>query len=217
MCQHRIPGGDTNTSVRAPRQKRSREAWSRVLDAGVELLSERGYDGFTISAICDAAGVAPRFIYDRVDNKEDLFLAVYEHGLGRVRAGQSELERPERWADLTPDALVRGAIGEVGARFRENADFLRAVVLLSTSVAEVAKRGAAYRAEFEDQFVGLLSRIVDDIHHDDPLSAMRYCFDTAFAAWVVRVAYGPEFSALGLDDDQFDQRLQELGVRYLLG
>ena len=45
---------------------------------------------------------------------------------------------------------------------------------------------------------------------------MRYCFDTAFAAWVVRVAYGPEFSALGLDDDQFDDHLQELGVRYLL-
>jgi len=217
MCQDPTSGGETSTSVRAPRQKRSREAWSRVLDAGVLLLSERGYEGFTISAICDAAGVAPRFIYDRVDGKDDLFFAVYEHGLGRVRAGQSEVERPERWAGLTPDAVVRGAISEVSARFRENAAFLRAIVLLSSSVAEVATRGAAYRAEFEGQFVGLLSRIVDDIHHDDPLSAMRYCFDTAFAAWVVRVAYGPEFSALGLDDDQFDQRLQELGVRYILG
>jgi hypothetical protein len=33
---------------------------------------------------------------------------------------------------------------------------------------------------------------------------------------VVRIAYGPEFSALGLNDDQFDDHLQELGVRYLL-
>lgn len=216
MCQDPTLGGDTSTSVRAPRQKRSREAWSRVLDAGVQLLSERGYEGFTIAAICESAGVAPRFIYDRVDNKDDLFLAVYEHGLGRVRAGQSELERPERWAGLTPDALVRGAIGEISARFRENAAFLRSVVLLSSSVGEVAQRGAAYRGEFERQFVGLLSRIVDDIRHDDPLAAMRYCFDTAFAAWVVRVAYGPEFSALELDDGQFDQHLRDLGVRYLL-
>jgi len=216
MCQDPISGGDTSTSVRAPRQKRSREAWSRVLDAGVELLSERGYEGFTIGAICDAAGVAPRFIYDRVDGKDDLFLAVYEHGLARVRAGQSELERPERWVGLTTDALVRGAIREIGARFRENSAFLRAIVLLSSSVAEVAVRGAAYRAEFEGQFVGLLGRISHNIRHDDPLSAIRYCFDTAFAAWVVRVAYGPEFSALGLDDDKFDQHLQELGVRYLL-
>jgi AcrR family transcriptional regulator len=216
MCQDPISGGATSTSIRAPRQKRSREAWARVLDAGVELLSKRGYDGFTIAAICDSARVAPRFIYDRVDNKDDLFLAVYEHGLGKVRAGQSELERQERWAGLGPDALVRGAIGEVGARFRENAAFLRAIVLLSSSVAEVAHRGAVYRAEFEGQFVELLHRIEADIAHDDPISAVRYCFDTAFAAWVVRVAYGPEFSALGIDDEQFDRRLQELGARYLL-
>ena len=216
MCQDPISGGDTSTSVRAPRQKRSREAWARVLDAGVELLAERGYEGFTIAAICDAAGVAPRFIYDRVDGKDDLFLAVYEHGLGRVRAGQSELERDDRWVGLAPDDLVRGAIGEVSARFRENAAFLRSIVLLSSSVGEVAQRGAAYRGEFEGQFVGLLNRIVDDIRHDDPVAAMRYCFDTAFAAWVVRVAYGPEFSALELDDEQFDQHLQDLGVRYLL-
>lgn len=209
-------GGDTSTSIRAPRQKRSREAWSRVLDAGVDLLSERGYEGFTISAICDAAGVAPRFIYDRVDGKDDLFLAVYEHGLSRVRAGQSELKRDERWAALRPDELVRGAIGEIGARFRENAAFLRSVVLLSSSVVEVAQRGAAYRGEFEGQFVELLSRIMNDIRHEDAIAAMRYCFDTAFAAWVVRVAYGPEFSALELDDDQFDQHLRDLGVRYLL-
>lgn len=216
MCQDQISGGDTSTSVRAPRQKRSREAWARVLNAGVELLSEDGYEGFTIAAICDSAGVAPRFIYDRVDGKDDLFLAVYEHGLGRVRAGESELQRDERWVGLTPDEIVRGAVGEVSARFRENTAFLRAVVLLSSSVAEVARRGAAYREEFESQFVRLLSRIKDDIRHNDPLSAMQYCFDTAFSAWIVRVAYGPEFSALGLDDEQFDRRLQELGVRYLL-
>ena len=104
----------------------------------------------------------------------------------------------------------------VGARFRENAPFLRAVVLLSSTVTEVAERGAAYRAEFEDQFVALLTRITSDIQHDDPEAALRYCFDTAFAAWVVRVAYGAEFSSLELDDEEFDQHLQELAVRYLL-
>ena len=210
------PGGITSTPIRPPLQKRSREAWSRLLDAGVELLAERGYEGFTISAMCEAAGVAPRFIYDRVDGKDDLFLAVYEHGLGRIRAGQSELERAERWEGLPPAELVRGAIREIGARFRENAPFLRAIVLLSSSVAEVAARGTAYREEFEVQFVTLLQSIAESIPHDDPIAAVRYCFDTAFAAWVVRVAYGPDFSALGLDDDQFDDHLQELGVRYLL-
>jgi AcrR family transcriptional regulator len=182
----------------------------------VLLLSERGYEGFTISAMCEAAGVAPRFLYDRVDGKDDLFLAVYEHGLSRVRAGQSELERENRWAGLEPEQLVSGAVREIGARFRENSAFLRAVVLTSSSVAEVAARGAVYRAEFENQFVGLLSRLTGTISHDDPGAAIRYCFDTAFSAWVVRVAYGAEFSSLELGDEAFDQRLQDLAVRYLL-
>ena len=216
MCQEQAAGGITNTNIRPPLQKRSREAWTRVLDAGVELLAERGYEGFTISAMCEAASVAPRFIYDRVDGKDDLFLAVYEHGLGRVRAGQFNMQPETRWIGLAPDPLVRAAIQVVGARFRENAPFLRAVVLLSSTVAEVAKRGATYRAEFEDQFVELLTRITREIKHEDPIAALRYCFDTAFAAWVVRVAYGAEFSSLELDDEEFDQHLQELAVRYLL-
>ena len=213
----RAQGVATSTTVRPPLQKRSREAWARVLDAGVQLLSDSGYDGFTISAICEAARVAPRFLYDRVDGKDDLFLAVYEHGLSRVREGQSELEREERWAGLPPHELVSGAVREIGSRFRENAAFLRAVVLISSSEAEVARRVAAYRAQFEDQFVGLLARIETEIHMENPAAAVRYCFDTAFSAWVVRTAYGAEFSSLELDDEAFDRRLQELAVRYLLG
>lgn len=205
-----------STTIRPPVQKRSREAWARVLDAGVQLLSDRGYDGFTINAICAAAGVAPRFLYDRVDGKDDLFLAVYEHGLSRVREGQSELEREGRWAGLTAHELVSGAVGEIGARFRQNAAFLRSVVLISSSDTEVARRGAAYRAEFEQQFMGLLARIENEISLEDPAAAVRYCFDTAFSAWVVRVAYGAEFSSLELDDEAFDQRLRQLSVRYLL-
>ncbi len=213
----RAKGAITSTAIRPPLQKRSREAWARVLDTGVQLLSERGYDGFTINALCEAAGVAPRFLYDRVDGKDDLFLAVYEHGLSRVRAGQSELEPEERWSGLPPHELVSSAVREIGARFRNNAAFLRAVVLISSSNPEVATRGAAYRAQDEQQFVRLLARIDNEISWEDPAAAMRYCFDTAFSAWVVRIAYGPEFSSLELDDDAFDERLQELSVRYLLG
>lgn len=126
------------------------------------------------------------------------------------------MQREDRWRGLEPAELVSGAVSEIGARFRQNFRFLRAVVLLSSTVTEVAQRGARYREEFEGQFVELLSRITADIQHSDPVDAVRYCFDIAFSAWVVRVAYGPEFSSLDLDDEQFDRHLQELAVRYLL-
>jgi AcrR family transcriptional regulator len=57
------------------RQRRSREAWNRVLDADVELLETGGYETFTIAAVCDRAQVAPRALYERADSKDALFLA----------------------------------------------------------------------------------------------------------------------------------------------
>ena len=64
-----------NLDIRLPQQTRSKEAWERVLDAGAQIIADYGYDGFTIASVCERAGVAPRFIYDRVNDKETLFLA----------------------------------------------------------------------------------------------------------------------------------------------
>jgi AcrR family transcriptional regulator len=83
-------------TIRPPRQERSRRAWDRVLDAGVALLEEAGYEGFTIAAVCERAHVPPRAIYDRAPTKDALFLAVYEHGMARIKADH------EIFTDPTP-------------------------------------------------------------------------------------------------------------------
>src|SRR3954469_18447828 len=56
-----------DSAIRPPMQKRTREQWSRVLDAGVTLLEEGGYEAFTIPAICERAQVAVSAIYARAD------------------------------------------------------------------------------------------------------------------------------------------------------
>src|SRR5215212_11927479 len=105
--------------VRPPKQQRSREAWNRVLDAGVAILEDGGLEAFTIAAVCERAGVAPPAIYARTTSKDALFLAVYEHGIGRLRDEQEVFARPERWAGLPPVELVRAAVAElVGITFR---------------------------------------------------------------------------------------------------
>ena len=71
------PDVPDHLTIRPPRQERSRRAWDRVLDAGVALLEEAGYEGFTIAAVCERAQVPPRAIYDRAPTKDALFLAVY--------------------------------------------------------------------------------------------------------------------------------------------
>src|SRR4051794_7304650 len=51
--------------IRAPPQRRSREAWIRVLDTGVALLEEGGYEAITIAAVCKRAQVAPHPVCQR--------------------------------------------------------------------------------------------------------------------------------------------------------
>ena len=55
---------------RPPRQRRSRESLERVLQAGVELLGETDYDGFTLSELSRRAQVSVGSIYARFGSKD---------------------------------------------------------------------------------------------------------------------------------------------------
>jgi AcrR family transcriptional regulator len=212
------PGAETSLGVRPPLQRRSREAWSRVLDVGVTLLEDGGYDAFTIAAVCERAGVAPRALYARVDTKEALFLAVYEHGIARLRTGQEVFADDARWAGLTPAALVRAAVAEMVGISLRHERFLRAVVLISAAHPEVRRRGSRYSQELGEGFAGVVLRARDAIRHDDPETAVLSCFGTVFAASIIRIAYGPGFATPSpVDDDAFVADLGETAVRYLLG
>src|SRR4051812_49825918 len=93
---------DADLQVRPPKQRRSREAWNRVLDGGVAFLEDGGYDAFTIAAVCERARVAPPAIYARTASKDALFLAVYEHGIARLLADQAVFTEAARWAGRGP-------------------------------------------------------------------------------------------------------------------
>jgi AcrR family transcriptional regulator len=201
--------------IRPPVQRRSREAWERVLNAGVELLEEGGYDAFTIAAVCERAHVAPRAIYARADNKDALFLAVYEHGMTRLRADQAVLMDEERWRGLPADQLAIGVVGEVAAIFFRHAALLRAVVLISGVHQEVYRRGAYYSRQLGDLVTNLLLLGRDAIDSPDPATAARAAFNAVFSALVLRVAYGPTFAAPLADDQIFLETLSLMVRRYL--
>jgi AcrR family transcriptional regulator len=201
--------------IRPPVQRRSREAWNRVLDAGVQLLEEGGYDAFTIAAVCDRAQVAPRALYARADNKDALFLAVYEHGMARVRADQAVLLDEERWRDLSPDQLAIQVVSEVAAIFFRHAALLRAVVLISGVHAEVYRRGAYYSRQLGDQVTNVLLYARDAIDSPDPETAAQAAFNAVFSTLVLRVAYGPTFATSPFDEQTFLQTLSTMVRRYL--
>src|SRR4051794_6866690 len=150
--------GPVDLEVRPPKQRRSREAWNRVLDAGVAILEDAGYDAFTIAAVCDRAQVAPPAIYARTTSKDALFLAVYEHGITRLRAEQAIFGDEARWAGLGAAELVRAAVAEMVDISLRHQRFLRSVVLISAAHPEVARRGSGYAQELGDGFAGVVLR-----------------------------------------------------------
>ncbi len=70
----------TTTSADAARlgRPRSSEADQAILDATVALFADRGYEGLTIEAVAEQAGVAKSTIYRRYTDKADLLLAAVE-------------------------------------------------------------------------------------------------------------------------------------------
>jgi AcrR family transcriptional regulator len=202
-------------AVRPPQQRRTRERWQRVLDAGVSLLEERGYEAFTIAAVCERAQVVPRFIYARVDNKEALFLAVYEYGITRVNRAAGVFANDRQWHDLPPDQVVQKAVREVIGLFQRQEAFIRSVVRISGVHKEVNRRGARYSQELGDAFTRRLLDIRDQIDDPDPETAIRVAYNAVFSAVIFRVAYGPAFAVPPLDDQTFSDTLTTMVQRYL--
>lgn len=208
---------NSELAIRPPRQERTRQAWTRILEAGAAIIEEGGYEAFTIAAVCERAKVAPRAIYDRTTSKEALFLAVYEHGLSRIRADEEVFDREERWAGLDARTLVVEAVAEFAGIFERHAAFLKPIVLLSGAHPEVYRRARTYTAQMADRFTAVVLGAAHEITHPDPETAVRLCFSTVFASLMMRVGYGPDFAAPAVDPDAFVQHLAQTAVRYLFG
>lgn len=215
----RMPTTERRTDdleIREPRQERTRRAWARILDAGVSLVEEGGYEAFTIAALCEKAQVAPRALYDRTTNKDALFLAVYEHGIARVVADQQPFRDPDRWRGMPADELITAAVAQLTDLFRRHAAFLKPVLLLSGAHPEVLRRGRSHVHTLADTFTALLLGVRDHITHPDPETAARQCFATIFSACVVRTAHGADFATEAVDHDTFTAHLALTAGRSLL-
>jgi AcrR family transcriptional regulator len=81
----------------------------RILNAALELMSEKGYSATSISMICRRSGLPPSSTYWHFGSKEGLLSAVVDHG------ARKWMEALPRWSELEGDprdrfrALLQGA------------------------------------------------------------------------------------------------------------
>jgi AcrR family transcriptional regulator len=198
-------------SISAPRQARSRATWARVLDAGVELLQEGGYEALTIGALCERASATPPSIYARAGNKDGVLLAIYEHAMTRITAYAIHPDDPS-WAKLERDEVVRRAVDALCRTWLGNAALLRPIVHRAAHDPEIFRRGSQASREEAAAFRAVLERAGVATADADA------CFRVVYGSVVQRVMYGEAFeSDLPLPDEALVETLVATATRYVAG
>ena len=54
---------------------------TRLLDATLGVVAEEGYRSLTVRRVCARAGVSNKTFYDLFSDREDCFLAAFDHGV----------------------------------------------------------------------------------------------------------------------------------------
>jgi AcrR family transcriptional regulator len=119
--------------------RRNRE---RILNAASELMSEHGFAGATIAAICKKADVMPPTLYWHFGDKEGLIVAVME------RAASRWFEEFVPVEGVDPTGPPRETLN---ALFRERPEFLRLSLLLALERRDPDSQARAAVEHFRDR------------------------------------------------------------------
>jgi AcrR family transcriptional regulator len=184
-------------AVRPPQQARSRATWTRVLDAGVDILQEQGHEALTIASLCERAGVTPPTVYARAPDKATLLRAIHDHAVERFEADLT----------LAPGTSPGAAVAAIAHSFLDNGPLLRAVIRQAGSEPQLYERGSIAVTAVGDRF---RAAVGGDERRADA------CFRIVVGALAHRVVDGPQFSSdLAQSDAEFIASLSEMAERYL--
>jgi AcrR family transcriptional regulator len=124
---------------------------SRLLEAAFAVVGEQGYAGMTVRRVAERAGVSPRTFYVLFCDREDCFLAAFDHAIdvlgGRVRP---VFEGEREWS-----ARVRAGLGALLVGLDEE-PALRRLLFVEALVA--GERVLERRARVLDALAGLLDQ-----------------------------------------------------------
>jgi AcrR family transcriptional regulator len=201
--------------ARTPERAPGHASLQRLLDAGAQLLGERGYEGFTISELGRRANLSNGSIYHLMPSKEILLEAIHDHELARLEGEAQARSGPAEWAGLDLGATLRKAVGDLVGVFDRNAPMLRVALARAVTDPAVAQRGARQVGRARERFAGALNGVRDQITHPDPDVAIDLCFRTLMATVRQNVAAAPETVASDLSRERQVQELAAMFEAYL--
>lgn len=202
--------------IKTPQQRRARETVERVLDVGVELLVEGGFDGLSVAEVCRRADVSPGTLYNRIESKDSLFFAILERELRRISDESRALFSPtDGWSALSTPDLVREAITRLGEQYHADHRLLRAFILRAAVDDTARQIGGRFLGRTIDAVERLLATRLADIPHPDASLALTQALQIVSDALSWRTAFGPAVSGPDIGSDTIDQ-LAEMCETFLL-
>jgi AcrR family transcriptional regulator len=148
--------------VSAERRRTDRRA--RLVEAGLELLGERGWAGTTVRGVCAEAGLTERYFYESFTDREALRVAIFD----RVAAEAAEAVLAA--IEVAPEdarAKARAAIEAFVEMLTDDPRRARAMLVESLGNEVLRRR----RQEAIRSFAGLVSERGRAFYGDDAVSA----------------------------------------------
>ncbi|WP_159501498.1 TetR/AcrR family transcriptional regulator [Microbacterium sp. 18062] len=180
--------------LRPPVQERSRRSLERILNAGADVLSERGYEGFSIAEVCQRAQISSGALYSRFDGKDSLILGIHTHVLGRIDADAREMYQPgPQWDGLSVTQTIELAVRLLVDHFTKHAAILGVFIIMTANDSRLRQNTAEPAQAISGAFRDRLLAHSAEFPHPDPAAAVDAIFSLAFESLAHHVAFGGEF------------------------
>ncbi len=207
----------TEPLIRPPLQRRSQESLERLLRAGLEVLQEVGFEGFTLQEVSRRAGVSIGSIYARVPNRDALILAIYERAMGLLLEEEAQFERDSSAEGHSPREVIERLVSDMATIMLGNAAMLRVFMRQAPINPEIWRRGSAHSHTTAHLFAAAMLRRREEIKHPDPELAVDVAYRMVYCAIARRITHGPQFeSPYEVSDEQLVRELARAVADYLL-
>ena len=140
----------------------------QLLDAGLSQFGTRGYHAVSVRDVCTEAKLTERYFYEPFQNREALFLAVYNEGVERVRDAMVQaVAAVEREVTQVARASVRAYF----ATLRQEPLLARVLLFdVLTIGAEAGNRSLMATTSFGDMVAAIIEDLYPELrrHKLDP-------------------------------------------------
>ncbi len=203
--------------IRPPQQRRSQESLERVLQAGIDLLVEAGFEGFTLQEVSRRAGVSIGSIYARVPSREALILALHARVMETLLEQERRFENDSELEGLTPRELVEQLVADMANIMLRNRHLLLPFMRQASTFPEIWQRGAESSQATGALWEAALLRHREAVRHPDPELAIDVAYRMVYCTIARRITHGNTFeSDREISDEDLVRELARAVADYLL-